>query len=142
MLIYSKLFNWKGIDIHGTVTREHIIKWNENNPKFYIIVYLYNGLTEETKKEDFLEKFEVYIAPPNDVEGKEAITLLLLGSQEASSLNFVINNATSITSDVSNEIKQYFKRAHIIPILDVGKLFRGKYSDHQVHYCKKRAYYF
>ena len=142
IIIYSKLFNWKGIDIHGTVTREQIIKWNENNPKFYLIVYLYNGLTEETRKEDFLEKFEVYIAPPNDVEGKEAIPLLLLGSQEASSLNFVINNATSITSYVSNEIKQYFKRAHIIPILDVGKLFRGKYGDNQVHYCKKCAYYF
>ena len=29
-----------------------------------------------------------------------------------------------------------------IPVIDVGKLFRGKYGDHQVHYCKKCAYYF
>jgi hypothetical protein len=46
------------------------MKWNVNNPKFYLIVYLYNGLTEKTKNEDFIDKFEVYISPPNDVEGK------------------------------------------------------------------------
>ena len=82
-------------------------------------------MNEETTKKEFLDGYEIWLAPSNDVEGKEMIPLLLLGTQEAGTMNFVVNNATSITSYVSNEIKRYFKKAHILPILDPEKMFRG-----------------
>ena len=137
---YSKLFNWDGIDLNGTVTREQIIQWNKNNPNYYLVIYLFNGLAEETPKQEFLDKHEMYMPPPLDVEGKTPIFLLLLGSNEHS-LNIVVNNATSVTSYVSNEIKKYFKRAHILPITNICHLFRGLDSDNQVFFCKKCCYH-
>jgi len=73
---YKKMFNWNGIDTNGTVNREQILKWNKNNPLFFLTIYLFNGMNEETSKKDFLDGYEVWIAPPNDVEGKEMIPLL------------------------------------------------------------------
>ena len=47
---YSKMFNWKGIDIEKPVRREEIKLCMKNNPKYYLVIYLYSNLTEETKK--------------------------------------------------------------------------------------------
>ena len=137
------MFNWNGIDTNGPVNREQILKWNENNPKFFLIIYLFNGMNEQTTKKEFLDGTEVWLAPPNDVEGKQMITLLLLGNQEAGSMNFVVNNATSVTYYVSNEIKKYFKKAHILPILNPEVLFRGVGAkDFKINFCRKCAYFF
>ena len=58
-------------------------------------------------------------------------------------MNFVVNNATSVTSYVSNEIKKYFKKAHILPILNPEELFRGVGAkDFKIHFCWKCAYFF
>ena len=67
-------------------------------------------MNEDTTKKEFLDGYEVWLAPPNDVEGKEMIPLLLLGTQEAGSMNFVVNNATSVTSYVSNDKKNSLRK--------------------------------
>ena len=96
VLRYKKMFNWKGIYTNVPVNRKQILKWNDNNPKLYLTIYIFNGMNEQTSKKEFLDGTEVWPAPPNDVEGKQMITLLLFVTQEAGSMNFVVNNAASV----------------------------------------------
>ena len=72
-------FNWDGFP-NGPVTKKDFEHWNKMNTDYYLVIYSFEGLSEETTKEDFLREVRVFMYPPKNREGKTPIYLLLATS--------------------------------------------------------------
>ena len=74
--------NWKA-NLIGMVfqmdqlQRKILNIWNKMNTDYYLVIYSFEGLSEETTKEEFLREVRVFMYPPKNREGKTPIYLLL-----------------------------------------------------------------
>ena len=115
---WKKKFNWKGIEVDGAVTREGIIKWNKNNPDYFLRVYAYDGITKDIKKSDFIHNLKTFQDAPllQEQEGKIPINLLLLTSPSKKN-SFITMRAPS------KMVNAYLRKGHFVPIIDVERMF-------------------
>ena len=50
--------------IEGPVTRKYMLQWNKMNPNYYLCVYGYEGLDENTDSILFVNSLRPFILPP------------------------------------------------------------------------------